>query len=92
MLICASFIQNINTRVVGEFPVVSGSFVKNYMIPLEWSKYDNSLILCGWMGVKTKDGIFFVEPEEIKEVTLNDGDYIIFNATRFDLLAWHPIE
>ena len=45
MLIFATFTKNINKRLVGNFPSLYRTFIKDYSIPSYWLKYKKDLIL-----------------------------------------------
>ncbi|MHA2010031.1 MAG: hypothetical protein ACXACY_29480 [Candidatus Hodarchaeales archaeon] len=71
---------------------IEGKYIGEYVMPVEWSELYSNLKeshLEGLHGIETQDGIFFIGPDD---TDCNIGDIRKFNAIRFSIFAWHPIE
>ncbi|MFW9873975.1 MAG: hypothetical protein ACFFG0_12785 [Candidatus Thorarchaeota archaeon] len=56
---------------------------------LELYKHLKESHLEGLHGIETQDGILLTGPDDFN---CNIGDIVKFNASRFSIFAWYPIE
>jgi len=96
-LILAFMAQIINPREENKehdpyHPIINGQYIGEYTVTKEWLECDDDLILEGYHGVQTIDGIFLLEPTDLQGISVKKGAEIIITVGRLDLLAWLPIE
>jgi len=72
--------------------VIEGEFIGRINLNQNWMKNNKDLDLDAYFGIKTIDGTFLVNTQDVKEFNLKKGEAVKFYADRVDLLSWHPID
>ncbi|MBY9005998.1 MAG: hypothetical protein KGD63_04500 [Candidatus Lokiarchaeota archaeon] len=71
--------------------LVEGEYIGNLCFKPNWLKSNRYLSLNAYFGIKTIEGVFIIEEEEVKNFNLNKGDNVKFYADRINLVAWYSI-
>jgi len=67
--------------------IIKGKYIKQYKIPLEWKDYSNEIRSV----IQTPDGVFILGFLNLEKFKIKDGDEIIVDIKRYDLLEWYII-
>lgn len=95
-LVLAFMAKDISNNHIEELahPHLEGNIIRDYEIEKKWVDIHNSLNdhRRYWSAVETLDGIFLIDPGDLKLITIKEKNRISFTVGRLDLLAWLPIE
>lgn len=83
--------EKINNNNIKE-EYITGGFLKNYQLSSDWINLNQNLENSNYNALETEAGIFLLNPSECKNIELKDGDLVIIDVIRYNLIAWHPIE
>jgi len=86
VVLSAGFLKNISCTSNFERQVY-GEFLGEYKIP-DWStNHRQDEDRTRWLGIKTNNGIFLLNPSEFENLKMSIGDRLAFDVGRFDLIA-----
>lgn len=93
VLIGAGGVEVIDTKLnpdvdISYHSIIKGKFIEHYKIPSKWRNYGNEIRSV----IETPDGIYIVGKLDTKMLKLKDGDEIVVDTRRYDLLDWYPLE
>lgn len=92
-LIGAGGVEVIDTTLnpdvdVSYHSIIKGKFIEHYKIPSKWRNYGNEVK----SAIETLDGIYIVGKLDTEMLELKDGDEIVVDTKRYDILDWYPLK
>ncbi|MFX0070931.1 MAG: hypothetical protein ACFFAO_07565 [Candidatus Hermodarchaeota archaeon] len=83
-----AWIQEITSETDKQYNFI-GEFIEDYEIPSIWLRRDPKLeaVKNEYNAIRTAAGIFLTDSDEFDN-DIKDGQAVIFNVVRFDLICW----